>query len=163
MSLVVAQTPTARTWLARPNSSLSVTARNWLFVVTAAASGSIAFTFSYFGAWPVLPFTGLDLALLWYALRYVEKKAADFEKISIESERLTIEIRRGARLERHEFPRYWARLQCSRPAGQFGLRLLICSHGKEVEVGRLLTDEQKVLLGNELKRNLGAAWPGTTL
>jgi uncharacterized membrane protein len=34
--------------------------------------------------------------------------------------------------------------------------LLIRSHGKEIEVGSLLTDEQKKSLAAELKKNLGA-------
>jgi uncharacterized membrane protein len=35
--------------------------------------------------------------------------------------------------------------------------LLIRSHGKEVEVGSLLTEQQKVALAEELKQTLGAA------
>ncbi|MCB1942055.1 DUF2244 domain-containing protein [Accumulibacter sp.] len=163
MSLVAAQTPTVRTWLARPNSALSVAASNWVFAATAAFSGAIALTFSYFGAWPVLPFTGLDLALLWYALRHVQATANDFERITLEAERLTIETRRGARFERHEFHPYWARLHRPKSPAHAGHRLLIGSHGKLVEVGRLLTAEQRMTLGNELQKNLGAAWPDNPL
>lgn len=159
MSLVAAQTLTVRTWVARPNNSLSVSARNWVFAVTVAVSSSIALVFSYFGAWPVVPFTGLELALLWYALRHVEAAARDFEKITLESGRLIIESRRGQLVERHEFHPYWARLHCFKPAGQYNHRLLIGSHGKQVEVGRLLTEEQKMALATELKNNLDAVWP----
>ena len=35
----------------------------------------------------------------------------DFERITLESGQLTIETRRGAQVERHEFQPYWARLQ----------------------------------------------------
>jgi uncharacterized membrane protein len=62
MSLVAAQTPTGRTWVARPNCSLSAAGRKLVLVVTAAVSGTIAFVFSWVGAWPVVPFTGLELA-----------------------------------------------------------------------------------------------------
>jgi uncharacterized membrane protein len=47
-------------------------------------------------------------------------------------------------------------LQYVKPPGQNGHRLLISSHGKEVEVGSLLTEEQKMALAKELKQNLGA-------
>lgn len=157
MSLVAAQTLAGRTWLARPNQSLSAAGRKLLFVVTAVGSSGIAFAFSYFGAWPVIPFAGLELALLWWALRRSESTADDFERITLESGQLTIESRRGALLERHEFQPYWARLQYVKPPGENIHRLLIRSHGKEIEVGSLLTEEQKMALAEELKQNLGAA------
>jgi len=156
MSLVAAQTLSGRIWVARPNHSLSVAGRRRLFVATATASGLIAFAFSCFGAWPVIPFAGLELALLWWALLRTESAADDFETITLESGHLTIEKRHGARVERHEFQPYWARLQYVKPPGQNGHRLLISSHGKQVEVGSLLTEEQKMALAKELKQNLGA-------
>ncbi|MQM33196.1 MAG: hypothetical protein CRU72_01770 [Candidatus Accumulibacter phosphatis] len=162
MSLVAAQTPAAQTWEARRDCSLSVVERKWLFRVTATWSGAIAIAFSYFGAWPVLPFTGLELCLLWWALRQIDASADDFERITLEAERLTIETRCGARWQRHAFHPYWAQLQFDRTPGR-QRRLLIRSHGKEVEVGRWLTEEQKWVLGNELKKNLGAARPEKTL
>ena len=83
--------------------------------------------------------------------------AGDFERIVLESGQLTIETRRGVVAERHEFQAYWVRLLFLRPLGQSSHRLLIGSHGKEVEVGRLLTEEQKMSLATELKQSLGAA------
>lgn len=157
MSLVAAETLAGRTWVARPNHSLSVAGRKFLFVSTAAVSGLIAIVFSFFGAWPVLPFAGLELAFLWWALRRLESGADDFERITLESGQLTIETRRGALLERHEFQPYWARLQYFKPPGQNIHRLLIRSHGRELELGSLLTEEQKMALAEELKQNLGAA------
>ena len=157
MSLVAVQTLAGRTWVARPNHSLSVVGRRRLFLVTAGVSGGIAFAFSCFGAWPVVPFAGIELLFLWWALRRSESMADDFERITLESGQLTIETRRGAQVERHEFQPYWARLQFVKPPGQHCHRLLIRSHGKEVEVGSLLTEEQKLALAEELQQNLGAA------
>ncbi|SBT03233.1 conserved hypothetical protein [Candidatus Accumulibacter aalborgensis] len=159
MSLVAAQTLTGRTWVARPNRSLSALGRRLVFVVTAAVSGTIAFVFSCIGAWPVAPFTGLELALLWWALRRTEACAHDVETITLESGHLTIETRRGARLERHVFQSYWARLQVIKPPGQASHRVLIRSHGKEVEVGSLLNEEQRMALAKDLKQDLAALQP----
>ena len=157
MSLVAAQTLEARTWVVRPNRSLSRAGCKVLFVATAAGSSVIAFAFSYFGAWPVIPFAGLELAALWWALRRSEMTAEDFERITLGAGQLTVETRRGALVEKHEFQPYWARLQYVKPPGQNIHRLLIRSHGKEIEVGSLLTEEQKMALAEELKQNLGAA------
>ncbi|MER2518301.1 MAG: DUF2244 domain-containing protein [Candidatus Accumulibacter phosphatis] len=147
---------------ARRDYSLSVSERKWVFLATATWLAAIAITFSYFGAWPILPFTGLELALLWWALRQIDATTEDFERITLEAELLTIETRRGTLLQRHAFHPYWAQLQFDQPPGQ-QQRLLIRSHGKEVEVGRWLSEEQKRALGNELKKNLGALRPERTL
>ncbi|MEF8724066.1 DUF2244 domain-containing protein [Candidatus Accumulibacter phosphatis] len=162
MSVVAARTATAQTWEARRDYSLSVSERKWVFLATATWLAAIAITFSYFGAWPILPFTGLELALLWWALRQIDATTEDFERITLEAELLTIETRRGTLLQRHAFHPYWAQLQFDQPPGQ-QQRLLIRSHGKEVEVGRWLSEEQKRALGNELKKNLGALRPERTL
>lgn len=159
MSLVATRTVAGRTWVARPNRSLSVIDRKRVFGAMVVVSGTIALVFSYFGAWPILPFTGLELALLWWALRCCEKTAEDFERIALASGQLTIETRRGGLAERHEFRPYWVQLQYVRYPGQGSHRLLIRSHGREVEVGRMLTEEQKRVLAAELKQILGAAWP----
>lgn len=163
MSLVAEQTLTGRTWVARPNCSLSATARNLFFAITAAVSSTIAFVFSWVGAWPVVPFTGLELALLWWALRRTGACANDVETILLEPGRLTIETRRGVLVERHEFQPYWARLTYVRPPGHGKHRLLIRSHGREVEVGRLLTEDQKMALAEELRYDLAAAQSGPNL
>ena len=156
MSLVAARTLAGRTWVARPNRSLSVTGCKLLFLFTAIFSSIISFAFSYSGAWPVVPFAGLELAFLWWALRRARSAADDFERITLESGHLTIETRRGVLVERHEFEPYWARLLCIKPPGLSNCRLLIRSHGREVEVGTLLTEQQKLALAEELKQNLGA-------
>lgn len=163
MSLVATQTSATRTWEARRQCSLSSGGRKWVFAGTAAWSGAIAAGLTYAGAWPVLPFTGLELALLWWALRQIDSTADDFERISLDANRLAIDARCGTRVEHHEFHPYWAQLHRWQAPGEHSHRLLIRSHGKEVEVGRLLTEEEKTALGNELKKNLGAAWPEETL
>lgn len=157
MSLVVAQTIEGRTWVARPNCSLSEAGRKKLFVGTATVSGIIALAFAFFGAWPVLPFAGIELILLWWALGRTASTANDFERITLAADQLTVESRCGTCVERHQFQPYWAQLQFVRPPGQRHYRLLIRSHGKEIEVGRLLTEEQKRALATELNQNLGAA------
>lgn len=163
MSLVAAQTLTGRTWVARPNCSLSAAGRQLFFGITAVVSGTIAFVFSWLGAWPVVPFTGLELALLWWALRRIGASANDVETIILEPGRLTIETSRGSLLERHEFQPYWARLHYVTPPGPGKHRLLIRSHGREVEVGSLLNEEQKMALAKELRHDLAAAQPRASI
>ena len=156
MPLVATETLSGRIWIARPNRSLPVSGAQLQFIVATGISSVIAVAFSLLGAWPVIPFTGLELTVLWWALQRCEKHATDFERITLEAGRLIVETQKGAIVERHEFHPYWALLRYDKPAGQRPQRLLIRSHGKEIEVGSLLTEDQKTALANELKKELGA-------
>lgn len=156
MALVTAETLAGRTWITRPNCSFSASNAQVLFGAAACISSIIALAFALVGAWPVLPFAGVELAVLWWALKRCEEHKNDFEQITLEASRLTVETRNGNLVASHEFDAYWAQLQVAAQANQRNPRLLICSHGKAVEVGSLLTEVQKMALAKELKKELGA-------
>lgn len=156
MVLLVANPSANRTWLARPNCSLSAEESKTLLLAVAAVSSIISVAFTLIGAWPVIPFAGAELGVLWWALRRIEMHADDFERISLEPGLLTVESQLGSHLEHHEFQPYWTRLECLTLPRRSDHRLLICSQGTEIEVGSLLTEEQKMTLAKELKQELGA-------
>jgi uncharacterized membrane protein len=152
MALVVANPSANKIWLARPNRSLSAKESKILLLAVAAVSSVISVAFTLIGAWPVIPFAGTELGVLWWALRRIEIHAGDFERITLEPGLMTVESRLGSHLERHEFQPYWTRLKCLALPQRNDHRLLICSQGTEVEVGSLLTEEQKMTLAKELRK-----------
>lgn len=156
VELPAEKTFAGRIWVSHPNHSLSVSGAQLLFFIAAVVASVIALAFTLLGAWPVIPFTGIELAILLWALRRCEKHADDFERITLEAGRLTVETRKGALIERHEFHPYWAQVQYIRTADQQDQRLQIRSHGKAVEIGILLAEEQKTALAKELKQALSA-------
>jgi uncharacterized membrane protein len=54
------------------------------FLFVAAVSCISVVAFYWFGAWPVVPFAGIELAVLRWALRRTEAPTGDFEKITLE-------------------------------------------------------------------------------
>lgn len=141
--------------VAQRNNSLSRSNRQWAFWFIFGASILIALAFTAFGAWPVLPFAGLEMAVLYAAFRYVDRHAADYECLEIRGDRVRIEIREGAAVRRVELNRHWARVVMADAAGR--RRLALRSHGREVELGRHLTDEERERVGRELLQQLGKA------
>lgn len=135
--------------LARRNSSLSSTGRLAVFVFLFFVSFGIAGAFALLGAWPVLPFAGLEMIALFAALYCLERRAGDFERISIAGDRVAIEIREDGRARNHEMSRTWARLVL-----HGGERLALRSHGREVEIGRYLSASQRAALARELGQQL---------
>lgn len=135
--------------LVRRNSSLSTHGRIAVFAFLCFVSFGIAGAFALLGAWPVLPFAGLEMLVLYAALRLTERRAGDFERISIAGDRLAVEIREDGRTSRHEMSRYWTRL-----VRRGGEGVALRSHGREVEIGRFLTGAGRAALALELDRKL---------
>jgi uncharacterized membrane protein len=136
--------------IARRNNSLSSTGRLLAFVFIFVVSVGIAAAFAVFGAWLILPFAGVEMLVLYLALRYFERHADDYERIEIDGDQVRLERLEGGSLSTAALSRYWARVAVSRD----GSRLALRSHGREFEIGRNLSDEQRLELAQALQRRL---------
>lgn len=136
---------------ARRNNSLSSSGRLLVFGFIFFVSVGIGLAFTLvFGAWLILPFAGVEMLGLYLAFRYVDRHAADYERLAIEGDRLQVEVLEGGRVSRFGFNRYWAQVIC---AGD-GSRLAVRSHGREYEIGRHLNEQQRLAVARELRREL---------
>lgn len=136
---------------ARRNNSLSSSGRFLAFGFILAVSLGIALAFTWIlGAWLILPFAGTEMLVLYLAFRYVDRHAGDYERVTIEGDRLGVEVRDGGRVSRFEFNRCWAQVVC---VGD-GSRLALRSHGRELEIGRHMSEEQRLAMAGELRREL---------
>jgi uncharacterized membrane protein len=136
---------------ARRNNSLSSSGRRLVFAFILTVSLGIAAAFSLaFGAWPIMPFAGVEMAVLYVAFRYVDRHSGDYERVSIKGDRVAVEVREGTEVARFELNRCWAQVVCE-PEGN---RLALRSHGREIELGRHLCDEQRLEMARGLAREL---------
>jgi uncharacterized membrane protein len=139
--------------VARRNNSLSSTGRLVAFALIFVVSIGIAAAFATFGAWLILPFAGLEMAVLFFAFRYMERHAADYELIEIDGDTVKVEWVSAGTRHSGAFNRHWARVV----AEGDGSRLALRSHGRELEIGRYMNDEQRLDLARALRRRLPAA------
>ena len=142
--------------MARPNHALSMLQSRVLMLAVAGITGVIALAFAAVGAWLVIPFAGLEIVALWLALRHLQRHADDEERLDIDDTQISIRRHTAGRVEHYQFQRYWAQLRIEHLDGRSGTRLFLRSHGREVEIGRLLTEKQKENLADDLKTRLGA-------
>jgi uncharacterized membrane protein len=140
--------------MARRNNSLSSSGHFLVLGSLALVSLTISLGLAAHGAWPVMPFWGLEMAGLYLAFRQVERHAQDYERISIRGDQVLIEKNEARRLKRYELNRCWARLVVEPPARGRHARVALRSHGREVEFGRHLTDDQRLALAQALKQEL---------
>ncbi len=120
-----------------------------------AASGAIGTLFMVLGAWPVLGFCGLEAGLvlgLFAAYRRWSRRA--MELLLLTPDRLVIR-RTGRRGQPEEWSLdpYWARLSLLERPGRVSA-LLLRQRGRDLEIGRLLGEEQKRDLAAALEEAL---------
>jgi uncharacterized membrane protein len=134
--------------VARRNRSISQTGLllsfgSLMLIVLAIATG-----FALLGAWLVLPFAGIEIAVLGAALTWVTRHAFDYESICFNGGMLEVEIADGDGLVRRKFNPAWASLVVENRGA--ATRIAVRSHGSELEIGRHLNAEARRSLAREL-------------
>jgi uncharacterized membrane protein len=137
------------------NCSISPHALGALLALTAGLSFAIGVGFALYGAWPILPFVGLEVAALAAAFYVNGRHATDYERIALVEGSLVVEIRDGDRLEEHRFNPHWVRLVTS--GARRDVRVALRSHGRELQIGRHLDASGREALATALRERLAAA------
>jgi uncharacterized membrane protein len=136
----------------RCNRSLTASGRIAAFALLSATTFAIATLGVVVGAWPVLPFAGLEIVLLGVAFYSIGRSDGDYERLTIGQCGIRFERCSKGRVSVFECNREWARLMCRVRRNR--CRLSLRSHGKEMEIGRLLNDEQRLRWASELRRRM---------
>lgn len=139
-----------------PRCSLTPrTARIFVLTVAAGTFG-VASVFALQGFWPILPFAGLEIALLGWAVRASMRKGAERETIVVSEDFVTVQRRSAQGSDSSVFPRHWVKVKLHAPlAALHPSRLLLESHGRACEVGRFLTEDERRSLAARLKQVVG--------
>lgn len=104
----------------------------------------IAIGWSLLGYWVILPLCGLELGALVLGLYWCNHALLAREVVTIDDEAITIEAGRRRVERRFELPRHWARVTLvPGPGRSHPRRLIVRSHGRAVELGRFLTDDER--------------------
>ena len=142
--------------VARRNDSLGTRGRRTAFCLIAAMSLGLGIAFVVVGAWPVLPYSLLEITVLAVAFVCLERRARDYERLTVEGERVIVERVHGARVDRREWNRRWVRIETI--AGRDGLpsRMVLRSAGQEVEFGAALAARRRGEVARALRRLTGA-------
>lgn len=139
-----------------PHCSLSPRGAVALFASLCAASFGVAGFVASQGFWPVLPFAGLEMLLLGWALRASFERRRESHTITVSEREVLVEWRHRAEHSQVVFSRHWTRVKLRRPASRLHpSRLMIESQGRALEVGRFLTEEERHGLAIRLERLIG--------
>jgi uncharacterized membrane protein len=106
--------PVLGDWLMKRNCSVSPRQFVWFYISLALFSSAIALSLVMRGAWPVLPFTGIEVLVVGIAFVIHARHAVDYERIRLFPNRLVIEQMCAERLTRFEFNPRWVRIEQGR-------------------------------------------------
>lgn len=140
---------------ARPNCSLSLTGKMMVLGSFLLVLSMVSVGFAALGAWPILPFAGLEMLAVTLAFYQVACHERDYERITIEGDRIVLECRDNVRFMRTEYKRCWTRVLLHCQSVGRHCQVALSSHGIEQELGRHLNDAQRTELAYQLKRRLG--------
>ncbi len=137
----------------RPNHSWSWRANVLFLSVLMGVSLSIAFGFLMAGAWVILPFSVLEMAVVALCIHYCVKQCSRQEVITISDHEVRIESGIRVATNAETYQRMWAKFFVQKPKHPWDpASLVIRSHGRELEIGSFLNRRDKHDLVKMLKR-----------
>jgi uncharacterized membrane protein len=131
------------------------------FALLMAVLGLVSFiagtVFYLIGAWPVIGFFGLDVALIYLAFCLNYRSARQTERVRLVEDALTVE-RVGVRGDRRRwrFQPYWLRVVLDEADDETN-RLYIASHGRSLVLGAFLGPAERRKFAARLTSAL-ASW-----
>ena len=139
-----------------PNCSLTVRGAVGFFAGLCFVSFFVAGLMALKGFWPILPFAGLEMLLLGWALKASMARRHYRQTIIVTQADVSVELRDRIQCVQVVFPRHWAQVKLRRPASRLHpSRLTIESHGRQYELGTFLTEEERRGLAARLQRLIG--------
>jgi len=135
----------------KPHRSLPPRGFAVLMLLLAGVSFVVSLVFVLNGAWPVTPFFGVDVALIYLAFRLSYRQARQTEALKLTEEALTIErVSIYGERRRWRFQPFWLRLRFEEK-DEHTNRLVLTSHGSSLAVGTFLGPAERRSVADALK------------
>ena len=126
-----------------------------VFALLASVSLVVALSFTIVGAWPVLPYSALELAGLAAAFAIIERRARAWERLTVTGDRVIVESAVGGRMRTREFNRRWLRVEVRERGVMHEPRLTLTFAGEAMEFGEALSPGRRTEVAKALRRLTG--------
>jgi len=138
-------------WVLKRNCSLAPRQLLAVYLSLCAVSLVISLFFWRRGATLVLPFAGLEIAALSWAVLSYARHAADHETLTLQDGLLRVEHQYGRRVDHTAFRACWVRVE---PQHGDDSLVELSGQGQRARVGRYLLPQWRSVLAQELRRAL---------
>ena len=124
-----------------------------IYLLVSGVTISIAFSFFTQDLTLILPFAGLELLALGVVLYISAWRSNIKEVVNVNEEKIRIEIGRNVPEEIYELDKAWANIVLERSWNNwYPSRLLLRSHGRQLEIGKFLNEQERQCLAIELSK-----------
>lgn len=123
-----------------------------VFALLASVSLIVALSFTIVGAWPVLPYSALELVGLAAAFAIMERRARDWERLTVAGDRVIVESAVGGRRRTREFNRRWLQVEIRERGITHEPRLTLRFAGEAMEFGEALSPGRRAEVAKALRR-----------
>ncbi len=137
-----------------PHRSLPPAGFRLLIGALSAVGLAAGIAFLALGAWPVLGFFGLDIALLAWCFHANYRQGRQWERLRLTPDALTVERANPAgRVEQVRLPPWWLRVEIERSGERPG-PLTLATHGRRETVGAFLAPYERAEVADALRQAL---------
>jgi uncharacterized membrane protein len=129
--------------LLTPHRSLEPKGFMVLMGAVCLVSFGTGLVFSMLGAWPVIGFMGLDVALIYIAFRLNYRAARLYETVDLTRDALTVtRVEPSGKAHVWNFNPYWVRVRLEERIGRSS-ELSLASHGDRLVLATFLSDPER--------------------
>ena len=155
--------PTIFSAVITPNRSLDRVGFIVLMSLVAFVSFVGGLVFFIAGAWPVVGFVGLDVALLYWAFKLNYAHAAAYEEVTVTAAELKLrKVSHRGEVQEWTLNPQWTKLDREAHADFGLLRLFLVSRGKRFAVANFLAPQERESFAEALAEALNEAKRGPT-
>lgn len=135
------------------------------FVILMTIFGILSFVAGFifwrFGAWPIVGFFGLDVALMWFAFRLNYRSARIFEEVVVSRHEITIrKVGPGKRYQEFRFNPVWVRLTVDRLEDEGVVKISLSGRGGTIDLGNFLNPDDRTSFAGAIASALATARAG---
>jgi len=141
----------------RANRALSLQARRLVSVLMCLPVLVVSVGVAIHGAWLVLPFAGLEIALILSAFHWLGAGDDDFEMVHIDADQVVVSRSDRGHTSEARFNLHWVQVDFV-PAGIARKSLLaLRSHGRLHRLGHLMTEAERIAAAHYLSLHIRRA------
>lgn len=138
----------------RPHRSAGRQTARWAVGLIGATALPVAAVLLLAGAWPVLPFLGADVILLYVLMRLNQRAGNALETINLTRRALTVKrVDHWGKTLSVAFQPFWLQVNIEEVPGNSN-RLELRSHGRSLIIANFLLPHERVELALALRREL---------
>jgi len=127
-----------------PYRALDQKGVNVVLIITCLLAAIPGLVFFSLGAWPIVGFLGLDVALLYWGLTHSRQEVNGFEEITLFSDQLDIRrVSSKGRETHHQLNPFWIKLEVVRDFEDRVTDIVLRSKNQTLKIGAFLNPEDK--------------------